>query len=133
MQTWQHLVLYDGTCTLCSRTVQWLIAKDKKQLLHFAAQQSDLGKQLLNQHLHTANPQTLVFLSQGKWYTQSTAVLAIAALLPRPYQWLRIARFIPAFLRDFIYKIIAANRYKWFGKTGACWLPSPTQQQRILG
>lgn len=133
MQTWQHLVLYDGTCTLCSRTVQWLIAKDKKQLLHFAAQQSELGKQLLNQHLHTANPQTLVFLSQGKWYTQSTAVLAIVALLPRPYQWLRIARFIPAFLRDFVYKIIATNRYKWFGKTGACWLPSPTQQQRILG
>lgn len=133
MQTWQHLVLYDGTCTLCSRTVQWLIAKDKKAVLHFTAQQSALGTQLLATHLHTANPQTLVFLSQGKLYTQSTAVLAIVALLPRPYKWLIIARFIPSVLRNFVYRIIATNRYKWFGKTGACWLPNPTQQQRILG
>ena len=62
----------------------------------------------------------------------SDAVLHLWSGLGWPWKASLIFKLIPRFVRDPIYKLIARNRYKWFGQREECWVPSPEQAGRIL-
>lgn len=118
------VILFDGMCNLCSSVVQFVIKRDKKNLFQFASLQSEYGKQLLTQNnLSITDFNSFLLFYNKKLYYKSTAALMVAKLMGKGMQFLYIFIIIPRFFRDFIYSIIAQNRYKWFGKKEVCWLP----------
>jgi len=127
------IILFDGVCNFCNSSVNFVIDRDKKSVIKFAALQSDAGQQLLQQfNLSTSKFNSFIFIEAGKVYTASTAALKVskylAALWPLLYGFI----IVPKFIRDGIYKWIAKNRYKWFGKKDQCMIPGPEVRSRFL-
>ena len=127
------VILFDGVCNLCSSSVQYIIKRDKKNIFRFASLQSDIGKKLLAEyHLSTTDLDSFVLLQDGKAYKKSTGALKVAKQLSGPTQLLYSFIILPEFLRDSVYTFIGKNRYKWFGKKEACWLPTPALKDKFL-
>lgn len=127
------LILYDGVCNLCNRSVQFVLKKDKGQHFYFASLQSELGQILLEKHgLKGRNLDSFVYIHAGKVYVESSAALRVSLHLRAPWPLMGVFLFIPPFVRNSVYRWIAKNRYRWFGKTETCWLPSPEWSSRFL-
>jgi predicted DCC family thiol-disulfide oxidoreductase YuxK len=132
MQT-PAIVIYDGECSFCDGSVQFMLDHDPKGRFRFAASQSEAGRQLLvRAGLPPEGVGSIVLIEDGKVYTKTTASLRIArklrGLSPLAYPLI----LIPRVVRDFFYDLFAANRYRWFGKLEQCRLPSPEQRERFL-
>jgi predicted DCC family thiol-disulfide oxidoreductase YuxK len=125
------LVLFDGICNLCNSGVNWLIKKDTKKLFLFASLQSSVATKLLQDYPQSV-PDSIVLIWEKRLYTQSSAILTISRLLPFPWKLLYAFIIIPKFIRDSIYKYIARNRYRWFGKKDACMIPTPELKERFV-
>jgi predicted DCC family thiol-disulfide oxidoreductase YuxK len=129
----KNIVLFDGVCNLCNGAVNFLIDYDKSNRLHFASLQSEVGQEILQYYgLNTTDFDTFVFLNKGKLFTRSTAALEIVKTIGGFWSFLYIFRFIPAFIRDGIYNLVAKNRYKLFGKRNACRMPTPELKAKFL-
>ena len=131
------VVLFDGVCNLCNNSVQFLIKHDRKGVLKYASLQSDIARELLTKHNATSKEDevyldSIVFIDEDKIYVESDAALRISRYLKQPWRSLQYFRFIPRFIRDFVYRIIAKNRYRWFGKQDQCMIPDPSWQDRFL-
>lgn len=127
------VLLFDGVCNLCNASVQWVLLRDKKDQFRFAALQSDVGRQLLQAHgLSSETLDSVVVVSGGRVLTHSDAPLEIVRLLGGIWSWLYVFRWIPRRLRDGIYRFVARNRYRWFGKKETCMLPRPEWKERFL-
>ena len=127
------VILFDGVCNLCNASVQYVIKHDKKKLFRFASLQSSFGESVLKQYdlpVNTFN--SFILLSDNKIYTRSTAALLVAKKLSGLIKLFYGFIIIPKFIRDFVYDIIAKNRYKWFGKKEACWVPTPELKSLFL-
>ena len=128
-----HLVLYDGVCNLCNSSVQFILKHDPKGTFRFAALQGELATALLaGNDLPADRLDTLVYLRNGKLLTRSTAALNIAKGLRFPWPLLAVFLLIPAPLRDGVYRWVAGNRYRWFGKQEQCMVPTPAVRARFL-
>lgn len=129
----QFVVLFDGVCNLCNNSVQFILKRDKKKKFLFGSLQGEAGQKLLKKfHLPTDNFHSFVLIEGEHVYTQSTAALRMAKHLKRGWQLLYGFIILPKFLRDGIYKWIATNRYKWFGKRDTCRIPTPEEKSRFL-
>jgi predicted DCC family thiol-disulfide oxidoreductase YuxK len=132
------VVLFDGVCALCNRTVQHLLERDRRGVLRFAPLQGPTAAALWQRH-PGRNPglKTMVYVRDfgtpdEVLFFRSRAVLEILSDLGGPWRWVRLARLIPGPIRDAVYNAIARRRYAWFGRYDACRLPSPGQEERFL-
>jgi predicted DCC family thiol-disulfide oxidoreductase YuxK len=127
------VILFDGVCNLCNGLVNFIIDHDRTEIFSFGAQQSAGGQTMLN-GLHLGRPDLrgIVLVVGQRVYTDSTAILEIFARLPRPWNFLAALRFIPRPVRDAVYGWIARHRYQWFGRSGACRVPTPQLARRFL-
>jgi predicted DCC family thiol-disulfide oxidoreductase YuxK len=129
----QPVVLFDGVCQFCNSSINFLIDRDAQSRLRFAALQSATGQALLRKFgLRTTQFDTLVLVEGEHYHLRSTAAIRIASYLGGWWRLSAGALFIPAFLRDFAYDVIARNRYRWFGTLDACRVPTPDIRQRFL-
>jgi predicted DCC family thiol-disulfide oxidoreductase YuxK len=129
----QPIILFDGVCNLCNRSVQYVIKHDRDALFRFASLQGETGRQLLKQYGLSANDMnSFVLIQDDKAYTRSTAALKVAQQLSGPIKLLYGFIIVPAFIRNAVYDLIARNRYKWFGKKDACMIPTASLQSRFL-
>jgi predicted DCC family thiol-disulfide oxidoreductase YuxK len=130
------IILFDGVCNLCSRSVRFVIARDPHAHFRFAALQSEAARRICAERsisMPTAlEPDSIAVIADGKSLERSDAALAIAARLPLPWSLLRIFRAIPRPLRDWLYRLVAKNRYRWFGRTDACMMPTPEIRARFI-
>lgn len=127
------VVLFDGVCNLCNSFVQFIIMRDPKSRIHFAALQSNYGQEQLNKFSIPASLfESIVLIKKGKIYQHSNAVLEICRLMGAMWPVLYIFKIIPAFIRDLIYNWIANNRYRWFGRQEECMIPTPALKARFL-
>ena len=127
------IVLFDGVCNLCNGSVQFLIKRDREALFRFASLQSETGQKLqADLGMDSQALDSVILVEDGRWYKESDAALRIARNLPGAWQLLTAFRIIPRPLRDAAYRLIARNRYRWFGKTETCWLPTPELRGRFL-
>jgi predicted DCC family thiol-disulfide oxidoreductase YuxK len=127
------VILFDGVCGLCNAWVDFLLARDRKAVFRFAALQSDPGKQLLAQAgLPEAYRESVVLIDEQGLHTQSTAALRIFRRLGLPYSLMYAFVAVPRFLRNWVYDFIGRNRYRWFGKTETCRLPTAQERERFL-
>jgi len=126
------VIFFDGVCNLCNSSVQFIIKKDAKAVFKFASLQSDFALETLATYsVSTRNLDSIVLLDSGKVYFRSTAALRIVRHLPY-WRFLYFLIIVPTPLRDWIYNLVAQNRYRWFGKKDACMIPSPELNQRFI-
>jgi len=127
-----QIVLFDGDCNFCDKSVQFIIKRDPEGFYKFASLQSEIGQQLLKQHSISADLDSFILMTDEKWYTKSSAALHVCKNLTGLWKTFYLLFIIPRPIRDFFYHIIAKNRYKWFGKKDHCILPSPEIRKRFL-
>lgn len=132
MENGDRIVFYDGDCGFCNHSVQFILKRNKKSpLLYFAALQSDFTKNFftkLNEPLPDIS--SLVFFEENKFYYRSEGAMRIAKYL-KGYRWLSYFRFIPRFIRDTVYSIIAKQRHR-LGNHSQCELISLEDKSRFL-
>ena len=127
------VILFDGVCNFCIRSVNFVIKRDKKKMIQFSPLQSATGQQLLQSYNLPLNKmESFVFIEKGKAYKRSTAALRVCrhlnALWPLCYGLI----IVPKFIRDGIYDWIARNRYKWFGVREQCMIPTNEIKEKFL-
>lgn len=121
--TGKHIILYDGFCELCARSIRFVIKRDTKRLFSYIPIQSDEGKELLKRYnIEHVSDNTFVYIEDGVFYLKSTAALMVCIQI-KSLKWLSIFLIIPVCFRDFVYRVVAKYRYKWFGKNEVCYLP----------
>lgn len=133
------VIFFDGVCNLCNVAVTFVIDRDPDAYFRFAPLQSEIGQQLLGRtrsrsatsEMHTAL-ESIVLVENGLYYTHSAAALRIARKLRGGWPLLYGLIILPKPLRDRAYTWVAKNRYRWFGKTEACRLPTAELKRHFL-
>ncbi len=127
------VIVFDAECVLCSGNAQFVLRHDRKGYFRLAAMQGELGSALYRRFgIDPANPETLIVVKGDIALRDSAAVFAIWQGLGWPWAGLCGFRIIPQGLRDPIYRAIARNRYRLFGRRSSCWAPSPEFAERML-
>ena len=130
----KKIILFDGVCNLCNRSIQYLIERDKEDVFRYAALQSDTGKSLiLARGIDTSKTDSIILIEQGvAYYTKSTAVLQIGMSLKGYRTISKLLNLIPSALRNIVYDFIAKNRYRWYGKKDHCMTPTAELKAKFL-
>ncbi len=125
------IVFFDGVCNLCNGFIDFLIKRDKKHVLKYASLQGNEVKEILSE-IHSEQLNTIIYLRNGKVYYQSKAVLLILKDLRGIWSMAYGLIIFPRFFRDWVYNVVARNRYQWFGKRDTCRLPTEDEKKYIL-
>lgn len=126
------LILFDGVCVFCSRWVRFVIDRDQARRFRFVTIQSEAGRALASRYgIDAAAPQTNAVILNGRIWFKSDAALAVLSELPST-RALGGLRLVPKGLRNPIYDLIAQNRYRIFGRTDTCMVPSAEDRDRFI-
>ncbi|CDO04390.1 thiol-disulfide oxidoreductase [Oceanobacillus picturae] len=128
----QRLILFDGVCNFCDRSVQFVMKRDPEAKFTFASLQSGAGERVKEYYKIDPSLDSMILVEEGTYYTKSTAALKICKNLKGLWKVFSVLLVIPKPIRDFFYNIVARNRYKWFGKRESCKLPSSEEKSRFL-
>ncbi len=124
------IIIFDDVCVLCSAAVQWIMRRDARSYCRFASLSGELRARLLRHTGQATLPDSILVIADAKLLVESSAAIRIAQELRSPWNLLRAVRFLPRFLRDFVYRRIAASRYSLFGKRDQCYMPRPEDAWR---
>ncbi|NNG26249.1 MAG: DUF393 domain-containing protein [Ignavibacteriaceae bacterium] len=128
-----EVILFDGVCNFCNYWVNFILERDKNDFFRFAAMQSEAGQKLLKKfNLGQTNFDTFILIDGENYHTKSTAALVIARKLRSVVKLLYPFIFLPKFIRDFFYDLIAKNRYKFFGRKEVCKIPNEKERVQFL-
>ena len=128
-----ELIVFDGECVLCSRTARFVLKRDKARRFRLTTAQGETGQRLYRElGLATDAFETMLVVRGGRALTESDAALAIARGLGWPWRAAAAARIVPKPLRDAFYRLVARNRYRWFGRRDTCWMPDADVRDRIV-
>ncbi len=133
----RHLLLYDGVCALCNRSVRFLLRIDSRKRIFFAPLQGETAAGVRARHRVPETLDSMILVTglgddDETVHAGSTAVLtslAVVGGLWRVVSWLRI---VPRPLRDLVYRWVARHRYRWFGRHESCPIPPPEVTGRFL-
>jgi len=127
-----HLLLFDGVCNLCNSYVQFVIERDPKAQFIFAPLQSEVGEEVMKKNdLSTEALSTVMLLKNGRLYTESDVALEVTKELSGLWSVFYVFKIVPGFIRNPIYRWIAKNRYRWFGKKAVCMVPTEALKARF--
>lgn len=123
-------VLFDGFCNLCSWSVQFIIKRDPKDYFRFASLQSEIAIEILGTFsISESFDKSVVLIENQKIYFKSDAALRIARRLNKYWKYLYYLIYFPRFIRNFVYDLIAKNRFRWFGRKESCFIP----EENLIG
>ena len=148
----QPILFFDGVCGLCNRFVDFMLRVDNQHRFRYAPLQGETARRLLGMEdqaggnepgsneagVHqvsgreTVEPQSFIFLDTDRRFEQSNAVLHAMVQLGGAWRLIAVLYVFPRPLRDFVYRIVARNRYRWFGRREECRLPTPEERDRFL-
>ncbi len=131
------ILVYDGDCGFCTRSVQFVLAHDKRGIVRFAARDGVAGRAVRARHAHLQTVESLLWVEtvDGREVVSvySDAVLATATYLGGVYAVLGgLGHLVPRFLRDPVYNAIARVRKRIMRGAPACHLPAPKELARML-
>ena len=126
------VVFFDGECGLCNRFMRWLLARDRQRTLQFAQLQGTLAAAHLPPLANDEREWSVAYWDENGVHIESDAALLAIARIGGVWRCARWLRIVPRFIRDSIYRVIARNRIRWFGRVDACALISPEDRARIL-
>lgn len=128
----KRIILFDGDCNFCDKSVQFIIKRDPEAIFTFTSQQGEVGQKMIKKHHAPASIDSIILIENDTYYLKSSAALRICRHLQGAWKLLFIFIIVPYPIRDFFYNILAKNRYKWFGKKDQCTLPTPEMRKRFL-
>lgn len=114
----KRIILFDGECLLCNRSVQYIIKRDPLMKFKFALIESDVGKSLIEEYQITEDIDSVILIEGESYYIKSTAVINICREINMGF--VSIFSIIPFRVRDKLYDLVARNRIRWFGKSNHC-------------
>lgn len=127
------IIIFDAECILCSANAQFVLANDHARRFRLASMQGEVGAALYRRFgIDPANPETMIVVEGDTALRDSDAVLAIYGRLGWPWKAALLFRLVPRFARDPLYRFIARNRYRIFGRRETCWVPAPDHADRVL-
>ncbi len=129
--TRRNVVFFDGVCHLCNGFVDAIISRDKGHVFLFAPLQGSTAMDLLSPP-ERSKLDTVIYFESGRLYYRSAAILKIMTGLGGCYRLFALGWIIPGPLRDALYRLIAKNRYAWFGQREFCRLPTPAERSYLL-
>jgi len=127
------LIVFDAQCLLCSRWIQFLLLHDHKNRFEFVSMQSPMGRQwLFGAGVDADSPDTLLVVEYGKVYRDTLAIFRAIHQLGGIWRLVWVGYLIPAPMRNFAYRIIARNRYEWFGRSERCFMPTEEMKTKFI-
>lgn len=133
MSTMKSLIFFDGVCTLCNNSIDFIIRKDNKGRFLVGSLQDEYSKKILSKYdVQEGYLDSLVLLEKDEVYYRSTAALKIARHLSGLWPIFYPLILLPRFLRDPVYDWIGQNRYRWFGKKDSCRIPTPEEKGKFI-
>ena len=127
------ILLFDGHCNLCNAWVRFIVKRDASSTIRFASLQSVAGRRLLEEHKIDANYiDSLVLFEEERFSVSSNAALRTLSYFDGWERHLIFLSVVPRALRDLVYRFIAKNRYKWFGRREQCMVPTAELSKRFL-
>jgi len=129
----KSIIVFDGYCNFCSGSVMFIIRRDPGLIFSFTASQSEAGRQILKENnLSELAEHSLILVERGRIYYKSGAALRIARKLRGLWPLFYGFIIVPEVVRDFIYEVLAKNRYRLYGKREECFLPGEENRGRFL-
>lgn len=127
------VIVFDGACVLCNGWVRFLLKRDRRARYLFAAMQGEAGRMLLRQHgLNPDDPLSMLLVDGDAARSDTDAIIAVLTGLGGAWRLVGALRVVPRVLRDPLYRWIARNRYRWFGRREQCLLPDMADRDRFL-
>jgi predicted DCC family thiol-disulfide oxidoreductase YuxK len=127
-----RLLVFDGVCVFCAHWVRFVLARDRAQRWRFAAIQEPFGRAVAARYGIDADAATTnVVVRDGVAHFRSDAALAVLSDMPG-WGFSRHLRLVPRALRDAVYDVVAKHRYRWFGRTETCLVPTPEVRARFI-
>ena len=128
------IILFDGVCNLCNSAIQFIIKRDKSDRYRFAALQSELARELTSQrNIDTEKIDSIILIEPGKaYYVKAPAALRIGKNFGGLWKLLGIFEWVPPIISNWVYDVVAKNRYRWFGRKDECMIPTPELKQKFL-
>ena len=127
------IIVFDAECLLCSANAQFVLDHDRQGRFLLASMQGEAGSALYRRFgIDPADPDTLIVVEGDRVRRDSDAILAIWSGLGWPWRAGAMFRLVPRRLRDLVYRWVARNRYRLFGRRDTCWLPDPAFRDRML-
>ena len=126
------VILFDGTCAFCERSVRFIATRDGGYF-KFGASQNPEGRELLAHYgTNREAARSIILIENGEVYLRSTAVLRIARRMSAPWRWAAVFLIVPAPIRDAVYRVVAAIRHRIAGESNACEIPPAEIRQRLI-
>jgi len=126
------IILFDGTCAFCERSVRFIAARDNGYF-KFGASQNPEGQALLAQHGTSREAaKSLILIEDGRIFLRSSAVLRVARHMSAPWRFAAIFLWVPLPIRDAAYRVVAAIRHRIAGQSNACEIPPPEIRARLI-
>jgi len=127
------ILLFDGHCKFCNAWVRLIVNRDNSKKILFAPLQSPVGRKMLEEHqIDVDYTDSLVFFEEEGFSVSSTAALRIFSYLEGWERHLQLLAVVPGPIRDAVYHFFAKYRYKWFGRSEQCMMPTPELRERFL-
>jgi len=128
------IIVFDGICVLCSGWVNFVLRQDKLARFRLLSAQSELGQALYKHYgLSQTDFETNILIEDGKPWYRLDGSARMAQGLGFPWNLAVVVRFLPQTVKDWLYNLIASNRYQWFGRRDTCYRPDSLFQERFLG
>ena len=124
------ILFFDGVCGLCNRFVDLMLKADSRDRFRYAPLQGETALDILGPQ--DEDPRSFLLMDQEIQYEQSDAVLRALRRLGGSWRLIAVLYVFPRPLRDLVYRLVARNRYRWFGRRDACRLPTPEERNRFL-
>jgi predicted DCC family thiol-disulfide oxidoreductase YuxK len=127
------VVIFDGVCNLCAFSVKFILEHEADRTLRFTPLQSPAGARLMRKFgFDAGDAKTFVLIAGGKPYVRSDAAIGVSRYLAGAWKVLGVINVIPRPIRDWAYDFIARNRYRWFGRSDTCMVPTPELRARFI-
>lgn len=127
------IVLFDGTCAFCERSLVFVAKRDTARYFQFGASQTPEGAEILARHgITTEVASTIILIEDGRVFTKSSAALRIARRMRWPWPLATIFLAVPRFIRDAVYMTVSRNRHRLMGNADVCAVPPPELRGRII-
>lgn len=126
------IVFFDGSCGLCNRFVDWVLKRDRRKAFRFTPLQGETAADLLPPQSSDPASWSIVLVDEKGTYYQSDAALRVISRIGGPYKWVALLLLIPRIVRDRVYRLVASNRYRWFGRVDVCRIPTHEERDQFL-
>jgi predicted DCC family thiol-disulfide oxidoreductase YuxK len=128
-----NVVIFDGVCNLCARSVRFILDHEADQTLRFTPLQSPAGTRLMRElGLDPEDAKTFVLIADGKAYVKSDAAIRLSRYFRQAWKPVGAIKIIPRRIRDGMYDVVARKRYRWFGHLDSCMVPTPELKARFI-